>query len=81
MEFLHLLPVITRHIHRYLQLCGCIFYNLVDVLVDCVNLAADGILSSTEHSFFALRSVIIKSINYEIEEANAFMICFLKIID
>ena len=37
MEFLHLLPVSIRHIHRYLQLCGRIFHDLVDVFIDEVS--------------------------------------------
>ena len=54
MEFLHLLPVIIRHIYRHLQLGGRIFHNMVYVLIDGVNLATDGIHGSTEYSFFTL---------------------------
>ena len=47
MEFLHLLPVSIRYIHRHLQLCGSIFHYLVNMLIDGVDLVADSIHGST----------------------------------
>ena len=54
MKFLHLLPVSIRNINRHPQLGGCIFHNLVDVLIYRIDLVANGIYGSTEHSFFTL---------------------------
>ncbi len=54
MEFLHLLPVSITYCYGYLQLCGRIFHDLVDVLIYGIDLFADGIHSSTKYSFFTL---------------------------
>ena len=37
MEFLHFLPASITYCYVHLQLCGRIFHNLVDVLIDGVD--------------------------------------------
>ena len=54
MDFVHLLPVSVWDIHRYFQLCGCIFHDSANVLAHCIKLTTDGIYGITQFLFGSL---------------------------